>query len=169
MSSFSWNSAKAVLLAASSTERVGCMQEGRYRSGIGSDAVMMAVPVALIGEGVQLALTHLIQLPGKFDVCRDVQVFRLEACTQEASLYKQGFSSSCWCQSRCAVDAVCHCSKAETQCMQDFIVNTWCRECITPGMIHKVPCFHQQLSNLGPEEDGLFTLRACKNVCCLLT
>ncbi|KAA6424284.1 MAG: hypothetical protein FRX49_05496, partial [Trebouxia sp. A1-2] len=48
--------------------------EGRYRSGIGSDAVMMAVPVPLIGEGVQLALTHLIELPGKFDVCRDVQV-----------------------------------------------------------------------------------------------
>ncbi len=55
------------------------MQEGRYRSGIGSDAVMMAVPVPLIGEGVQLALTHLIQLPGKFDVCRDVQVCTLEA------------------------------------------------------------------------------------------
>ncbi len=68
-----------MLLAASSTERVGCMQEGRYRSGIGSDAVMMAVPTPLIGEGVQLALTHLIQLPAKFDVCRDVQVYTLEA------------------------------------------------------------------------------------------
>ncbi len=68
-----------MLFAASSTERVGCMQEGRYRSGTGSDAVMMAVPVPLIGEGVQLALTHLIQLPGKFDVCRDVQVCTLEA------------------------------------------------------------------------------------------
>jgi hypothetical protein len=55
------------------------MQEGRYRSGIGSDAVMMAVPVPLIGEGVQLALTHLIQLLGKFDVCRDVQVCRLKS------------------------------------------------------------------------------------------
>ena len=55
------------------------MQEGRYRGGTGSDAVMMAVPVPLIGEGVQLALTHLIQLPGKFDVCRDVQVCTLEA------------------------------------------------------------------------------------------
>ena len=63
---------------ASSAEWVGCMQEGRYRSGIGSDAVMMAVPVPLIGEGVQLALTHLIQLPGKFDVCRDVQVCTLK-------------------------------------------------------------------------------------------
>ena len=58
------------------------MQEGRYRSGIGSDAVMMAVPVPLIGEGVQLALTHLIQLPGKFDVCRDVQVCTLKAGPQ---------------------------------------------------------------------------------------
>lgn len=68
-----------MLLAASSIDRVGCMQEGRYRSGIGSDAVMMAVPVPLIGEGVQLALTHLIELPGKFDVCRDVQVCTLGA------------------------------------------------------------------------------------------
>lgn len=50
------------------------VKEGRYRNGIGSDAVMMAVPVPLIGDGVQLALTHLIQLPAKFDVCRDVQV-----------------------------------------------------------------------------------------------
>jgi len=28
---------------------------------------------------MQLALTHLIQLPAKFDVCRDVQVYTLEA------------------------------------------------------------------------------------------
>ena len=55
------------------------MQEGRYRSGIGSDAVMMAVPVPLIGEGVQLALTHLIR---RYDVCRDVQVCTLKAGPQ---------------------------------------------------------------------------------------
>ena len=33
--------------------------------------------------------------------------------------------------------------------MQDFVVNAWSGECIVSSMIHRVLCFHQQLSKLG--------------------
>jgi len=46
-----------------------------------------------------------------------------------------------------------------SQYMQDFVVNAWSGDCIVSSMIHRVLCFHQQLSKLGL--DGERTAVVC--------